>query len=764
MRIAKLLLAFAVGSWSYLPGATWADGLLGLDAVINWDNGKAYFFNGNQYIRYDIQADKADPNYPAAIDKNWHGLWTDGIDAAINWGNGKTYFFKGDQYIRYYIQADKADPGYPTTITNSNWPGLWTDGIDAAINWGNGKAYFFKENQYIRYDIAADKADAGYPTTMTDQNWPGISFDGEVSSVWSTNWNRLYLIQNDSYVTGHYVYYDKGELVSGQIEGTLTGNLLKGWWKESDQPSCGPNKAWDGPVTFRFAEDGTSFVGDWGECSDTPDTVNPSDNTWNGSLLEGVFNINKLVERFSIWSTNWDRLYLIQKGALVKGHYIYYEKGQPIYGQIEGAMENLVFNGWWKQSNQPNCGPDNAWDGPVTFVFAKEGKSFFGDWGGCSKTFESLSPSNKSWHGTFVEGQFQVKKLATEHSSFSSTQEDEQTSEAEEPTEVDDEKPTEVEVDDEKPTEAEVSSEWKTNWDKLSLTQQGSSITGRYSYNTSHGDVIGTLKGLMLKGWWRQSSQPHCGPAQAWDGPFTFLFAEDGKSFVGDWGGCTETLKNMKPSRDKTWNGTLVKGVFNLSNVPDAVVEESPADTIVPAEKASDESSATTSADEDADSTVLNDGVVALGCFKDKGDPSGTTGRDLDGLMWSDSQMTTEKCLQHCQEYNYAGTQYSFQCFCGNNYGRYGKASNCNSPCKGNAKQTCGGTWANNVYQIVKPQCFWMENSSGEFKWLPASKVYRKELTKHECLKFDSCDGGEGLSGGGCYKWATSPDAPRIPW
>jgi hypothetical protein len=60
--------------------------------------------------------------------------------------------------------------------------------------------------------------------------------------------------------------------------------------------------------------------------------------------------------------------------------------------------------------------------------------------------------------------------------------------------------------------------------------------------------------------------------------------------------------------------------------------------------------------------------------------------------------------------------------------------------------------------------CFWMENTSGQFKWVPASTVYHKQLSKQECFEADSCDGGKGLSGGGCYKWATWPDAPRIEW
>ncbi|MCX6581039.1 MAG: hemopexin repeat-containing protein [Candidatus Aminicenantes bacterium] len=156
------------------PGLPWKNGI---DTAVNWDNGKVYFFKGNRYIRYDIAADRIDPGYPKFINnETWPGLpWTNSIDAAVNWGNGKAYFFKGNQYVRYDIPADRTDPGYPKFINNENWPGLpWTYGIDAAVNWGNGKAYFFKGNQYVRYDIATDRVDAGYPKFISNETWPGL--------------------------------------------------------------------------------------------------------------------------------------------------------------------------------------------------------------------------------------------------------------------------------------------------------------------------------------------------------------------------------------------------------------------------------------------------------------------------------------------------------------------------------------------------------------------------------------------------------------
>ena len=147
--------------------------------IVNWGNGKAYFFKGSQYIRYDIQADRADPGYPKSINsETWPGIiWTDGVDAVVNWGNGKAYFFKGSQYIRYDVQADRADPGYPKSINSETWPGIiWTDGVDDVVNWGNGKAYFFKDSQYIPYDIKADRADPGYPKHVDNSTWSGIAW------------------------------------------------------------------------------------------------------------------------------------------------------------------------------------------------------------------------------------------------------------------------------------------------------------------------------------------------------------------------------------------------------------------------------------------------------------------------------------------------------------------------------------------------------------------------------------------------------------
>lgn len=171
-----------------------------------WPNGKAYLFNGSQYVRYDPKADKADPGYPVPIAGNWPGFppaFQEGVDAEVVWNHQTVYFFKGDQYLRYDIAADRVDPWYPLPIAG-HWPGLWKDHIDAGVVWNNGKAYFFSRSQYIRYDIAKDKADPGYPADIKN-GWPGFpaSFAAGIDDVVVWNNGKAYFFKG-----GEYIRYD----------------------------------------------------------------------------------------------------------------------------------------------------------------------------------------------------------------------------------------------------------------------------------------------------------------------------------------------------------------------------------------------------------------------------------------------------------------------------------------------------------------------------------------------------------------------------
>jgi hypothetical protein len=185
----------ASSNWPGLPFTS------DIDAVSAWPNGKAYFFKGNEFVSYDIAADRADPGYPQPINSStWPGLTVrNGIDAVAAWPNGKAYFFKDWGYVSYDIATQRADPGYPQLIS-TGWPGLpFTSGVDAVSVWPNGKAYFFKGAQYVRYDIATRSADPGYPQPIS-AGWSGLPFTSGVDavSVWPNG--KAYFFKGAQYV------------------------------------------------------------------------------------------------------------------------------------------------------------------------------------------------------------------------------------------------------------------------------------------------------------------------------------------------------------------------------------------------------------------------------------------------------------------------------------------------------------------------------------------------------------------------------------
>lgn len=162
------------GNWNGFP----SNFASGINAYLMSTNGKVYFFKGSEYLRYDILTDKVDAGWPKSISSHWNGFpaaFASGVDAAVMWTGGKAYFFKGNQYLRYDMTTDSVDAGWPKQISG-NWKGFpnsFNNGINGAILLNNGKAYFFKGSEYVRYDVAADKVDAGWPKSIS-ANWPGL--------------------------------------------------------------------------------------------------------------------------------------------------------------------------------------------------------------------------------------------------------------------------------------------------------------------------------------------------------------------------------------------------------------------------------------------------------------------------------------------------------------------------------------------------------------------------------------------------------------
>jgi hypothetical protein len=181
----------------------------GIDGALNGQGkhaGKAYFFKGNQYVRYDWTNERVDAGYPMSLSAwNLPANFTTGIDGALNGQGkhaGKAYFFKGNQYVRYDWTNERVDAGYPMSLSAWNLPANFTTGIDGALNGQGkyaGKAYFFRDDQYIRYDWANERTDAGYPLPIS--SWQGIVelLDAGLAKSKAIEWAFAALSQLETY-------------------------------------------------------------------------------------------------------------------------------------------------------------------------------------------------------------------------------------------------------------------------------------------------------------------------------------------------------------------------------------------------------------------------------------------------------------------------------------------------------------------------------------------------------------------------------------
>jgi hypothetical protein len=163
--------------WPSLP-QEWSS----CDAVLNMGRQKLIFFKGKKFVRYDILKGYVDhgndddndaPGYH--INKHFLGFpahW-EKVDAVVNYGNGRIYFFYQNAYARYDIYENRFDQ--PVKDTHSNWIGLpphW-ENFDAALNYGNGKVYFFRDGMYVRYDMDIERVDQDI--RFIADGWRGVS-------------------------------------------------------------------------------------------------------------------------------------------------------------------------------------------------------------------------------------------------------------------------------------------------------------------------------------------------------------------------------------------------------------------------------------------------------------------------------------------------------------------------------------------------------------------------------------------------------------
>ena len=102
--------------------------------------------------------------------------------------------------------------------------------------------------------------------------------------------------------------------------------------------------------------------------------------------------------------------------------------------------------------------------------------------------------------------------------------------------------------------------------------------------------------------------------------------------------------------------------------------------------------------------------IESLGCWKDSGNRAMWIGGIPKGSGMS-TVSSVEECGTYCKKYGSSiyAVQDGRQCFCavgsepssGQGFKTYGSSTNCTMPCTGNDEETCGGSWANEVYKTA---------------------------------------------------------------
>ena len=176
---------------------------LPISATVMYDAERAYFFKGDEYIRYSVSENRVPDGFPKKVQENWRN-WPSSfvnIDAAVMYPNGSAYFFKGDEYIPYNVSQNRVPDGYPKKIQGHwhNWPSDFVN-IDAAVMYPNGSAYFFKGDEYIPYNVSQNRVPDGYPKKIQDgwRNWPSDFVNIDAAVMYNTE--SAYFFKGDEYI------------------------------------------------------------------------------------------------------------------------------------------------------------------------------------------------------------------------------------------------------------------------------------------------------------------------------------------------------------------------------------------------------------------------------------------------------------------------------------------------------------------------------------------------------------------------------------
>lgn len=137
-----------------------------------------------------------------------------------------------------------------------------------------------------------------------------------------------------------------------------------------------------------------------------------------------------------------------------------------------------------------------------------------------------------------------------------------------------------------------------------------------------------------------------------------------------------------------------------------------------------------------------------VGCYTDN-----VNSRTLSAATKSDNNMTLLECSKFCSGYQYFGTEYTTQCFCGTTLGSsetQAAETDCDMSCGGDSTETCGGpnrlsVYTNNNYitpggaTIPGYKYLGCYNDTAAARSLSGTYTYNNNMTVEACAVF--CNG-----------------------
>ncbi|XP_032031347.1 matrix metalloproteinase-21 [Hylobates moloch] len=170
-----------------------------------------YFFRNSWYWLYENRNNRTRYGDPIQILTGWPGIPTHNIDAFVHiwtWKRDERYFFQGNQYWRYDSDKDQAltedeqGKSYPKLISEG-FPGIPSPLDTAFYDRRQKLIYFFKESLVFAFDVNRNRVLNSYPKKITEvfpaiipQNHPFRNID---SAYYSYAYNSIFFFKGNAY-------------------------------------------------------------------------------------------------------------------------------------------------------------------------------------------------------------------------------------------------------------------------------------------------------------------------------------------------------------------------------------------------------------------------------------------------------------------------------------------------------------------------------------------------------------------------------------